>query len=154
MRCQIIDTNITQSQIIDTNITRSQKIDTNISANQRHIRNYISILTFCCQMAKYVDNNRSLAQNVCKSKARMILQTGVNLTSTINSYRNVSRSNFNDGKICMIVDIRVYSFVFFRETRNWPKQVIISPCFDHFANLKKYKNEKKYFQVVTQNGKI
>ena len=43
---------------------------------------------------------------------------------------------------------------FFRVTRNWPKQGMVSPSFGHFAKLIKYKRTKKYFQVVSLNGKI
>ena len=65
-------------------------------------------------MTKYVDVDmvaKSL-QKVCNNVERMIFQTGRNSPSTIYSNGNVSRSNFYDGKICIIVDIRVYSFVF------------------------------------------
>ena len=75
----------------------------------RQMFEHSNIFLFC---AFYEHMCLCLCQNVCKSKARMILQTGVNLTSMINYYRNVSRSNFYAGKIFMIVDIRVYSFVF------------------------------------------
>ena len=43
---------------------------------------------------------------------------------------------------------------FFRVARNWLKQGMVSPSFDHFAKLIKYKHTKKYFQVVSLNGKI
>ena len=111
-------------------------------------------------MAKYVDNNGSLVQNVCKSKARMILQTGVNLTNTINSYRNVSRSNFYDGKIlwsltsgftvsCFIIakyetDRNCSWFAKFRSLRETNtiknEKKICSSCY---AKRKKYINTKK-----------
>ena len=74
------------------------------------------------------------SQKVCKNVERMIFLTGTNSPSTIYSYGNVSRSNFYDGKICMIVDIRVYSFVFFSRST---KLAETGHGFPEFRSLRK-----------------
>ena len=88
------------------------------------------------------------SQKVCKNVERTILQTGRNSPSRINSYGNVSRSNFYNDKIS------IYSFIFAKyETGRNRSRLSVSLSFDHFAKLTKYKNTNKYFQVVPRNWK-
>ena len=89
------------------------------------------------------------SQKVCKNVERTILQTGRNSPSRINSYGNVSRSNFYNDKIS------IYSFIFakYETGRNRSRLSVSLSYDDHFAKLTKYKNTKKYFQVVPRNWK-